>query len=356
MSKILYVASTISHIKNFHLDYISALRNDGNEVLVMARGEGADFNIPFEKKLLSAKNTKCRKEIRRILDREKFDVVILNTSLAAFHVRLAMRKKKRPRCINIVHGYLFNKQGGLKDKILLFCEKILRKKTDILILMNDEDMEISKKHKLSIEGGVMSLGMGARCKDEVMARDDIREQLGARDKYVLTFVGELSARKNQKMLIDSLFEIKKSIPDVLLCLVGDGGAKAELKERIRAQGLCKNVVFVGVRPNPCDFIRASDIYVSASKIEGMPFNIIEALGTKTPIVVSDIKGHRDLIRNGENGYLFSLDNPCDFVSLVLDIHSGKKTVSTDAMLDTYLKYSFDNVFPKTYEIIKGAIK
>lgn len=356
MSKILYVASTISHINNFHLDYINALRNDGNEVLVMARGEGADFDIPFEKKLLSSKNTKCRKEIRKILDKEKFDAVILNTSLAAFHVRLAMRKKARPRCINIVHGYLFNKRGGIKDKILLFCEKSERKKTDILLLMNDEDLEISKEHNLSLEGAVMTLGMGAKCKDEITPATSIRDELHATDKYMLTFVGELSGRKNQRMLIDALAEIKKEIPNVLLCLVGDGGAKEELRERIRALGLCENVVFAGVRANPCDFIRASDVYVSASKIEGMPFNIIEALGTDTPIVASDIKGHRDLIRNGENGFLFDLKEPCGLVNAVLDIYSGKRAISPEAMHEVYLKYSFENVFPKTYEQIKGALK
>ena len=51
MSKILYVASNMTHINNFHRDYIAALREAGHTVSVMARGEGADYDIPFEKKL-----------------------------------------------------------------------------------------------------------------------------------------------------------------------------------------------------------------------------------------------------------------------------------------------------------------
>ncbi len=356
MSKILYVASTISHINNFHLEYIGALRAEGHEVMVMARGEGADFDIPFEKKLLSTKNTRCRKKIRKILDKERFDTVILNTSLAAFHVRLAMRKKNRPRCVNIVHGYLFNKKGGIKDKILLLSEKILRKKTDFLLLMNDEDMEISEKHRLSLEGAAMTLGMGAKCKGEMLSTQQVREELSALDKYLLTFVGELSGRKNQTLLIDAVKKLKERIPNILLCLVGDGGARGELEAKVRELGLSENVVFAGVRANPCDFIRASDVYVSASKIEGMPFNIIEALGTDTPIVASDIKGHRDLIKNGVGGFLFELDKPDELVDIILDIESGKRTVSIDVMHAVYEKYSFDNVFPKTYMAIKEAIK
>ena len=98
MSKILYTASTMSHINNFHIDYIEALRKEGHTVLVMARGEGADFDIPFEKKIFSRKNTECRRNIRKILIREKFDAIILNTTLAAFHIRLACPKKNRPIC------------------------------------------------------------------------------------------------------------------------------------------------------------------------------------------------------------------------------------------------------------------
>ena len=59
--KILYAASNMTHINNFHLDYIKALREEGYDVTVMARGEGADIDMPFEKKLFSPKNTACRR-------------------------------------------------------------------------------------------------------------------------------------------------------------------------------------------------------------------------------------------------------------------------------------------------------
>ena len=119
--RILYAASTMSHINNFHTDYIEALRAEGHEVLVMARGEGADFDIPFEKSMFSHKNLKCVKEIRAILKKEPIDAVVLNTALAAFFVRLAMPRRNRPRVLNIVHGYLFGRNTGfVKRNLLLF--------------------------------------------------------------------------------------------------------------------------------------------------------------------------------------------------------------------------------------------
>ena len=355
MSKILYAASSYSHIKNFHLPYIEALRAQGHEVLVMARGEGADFDIPFEKKLLSPKSTACRRMIREILKRERFDAVILNTTLAAVHVRLAMPRRARPRCINIVHGYLFRRRGGIKDKILRFCERFLWKKTDIILVMNGEDYKICAEYKLSREGCMMTLGMGAKCSPERARREEIRRELGLGEAYLLTFVGELSARKNQRALIEAVAALREDIPNVALALVGDGGLREEYAALAERLGVGDRVVFTGNRPNPCDFIRASDIYISASKIEGMPFNIIEAMGTCTPVVASSTKGHDDVISDRVNGYLFSLREPCRLGEIGKGIHSGTLTVSEEAMHEVYGKYCFENVFPRTYLAIEEAL-
>ena len=106
--KILITASTMVHIKNFHLPYIEKFKENGDEVYVLANGEGADFNVPFEKKTLSFKNLALISKIRKILKQEQFDVIYLHTTLAAFYVRLALKGlKKKPYVINTVHGYLF---------------------------------------------------------------------------------------------------------------------------------------------------------------------------------------------------------------------------------------------------------
>ena len=118
MSKILYAAGTMDHIRSFHMPYIEALRSEGNEVKIMAKGVDADFNIGFVKKMLSPKNIGCRRKIKKILKAEKFDAIVLNTTLAAFHIRLCLSRKKRPKVINFVHGYMFPKNvSTTRDKI-----------------------------------------------------------------------------------------------------------------------------------------------------------------------------------------------------------------------------------------------
>ena len=357
MSKILYAASTVSHIRNFHMPYINALRAEGHDVLIMASGEGADFDIPLEKKMLSKKNLSLVKQIKRILKRERFDVVVLNTALSAFYIRLAMPKKNRPRVVNIVHGYLFGSNTGFfKRNILLLCEKITKSKTDSVIVMNREDYRIAKYYSLSL-GKVRSIhGMGAVVKPEGLSRKAVREEMKSEDAWVMLFVGELSARKNQKMLITALPEIRKTIKNAELWLVGDGDLRTDLAELAAKLGVIDYVKFAGVRDNPCDFIRAADVYVTASKIEGMPFNVIEALGCGATVFASDVKGHRDLIEDGVTGFLYPEDDISIFVSKLVAYKLGMFTVDEEDVLDKYDEYEIEAVFDNTYSVLKEEMK
>ena len=79
--KILIAASNMVHIKNFHQPYIDSFKKEGNSVFVLANGEGADFNIKFKKRSLSLKNAFLALKIRRLIKKEKFDIIYLHTTL-----------------------------------------------------------------------------------------------------------------------------------------------------------------------------------------------------------------------------------------------------------------------------------
>ena len=306
--------------------------------------------------MLSPKNTAARRQIRRIIKREGFDVIFLHTTLAAFHIRLALPFGRRPRVVNMVHGYLFPERlRSVKDRILLLCEKLLAKRTDALILMNDEDVLIATKNRLAKEPPRFVRGLGASVRDTVKGAHEIRRELDSEGRFVMTFVGELSDRKNQRMLISALPLIKMRVPGAVLWLVGNGDKRDELATLAESLGIDDSVIFAGRRSNPCDFIRASDLYVSASRIEGMPFNIIEALGVGATVLCSDIKGQRDLIKDGENGFLFPLDDTDALVDRVIAIHGGARPDS-DKVLATYKAYSHECVFDATYTTVKEAIE
>lgn len=354
--KILYAASTMSHIGNFHTDYINALKKSGCEVKVMASGEGADYNIPFEKKLISFKNLLCRRRISKILREEKFDTLVLNTSLAAYHIRRACKKKNRPRVVNFVHGYLFSeKVNRFKAFMLYICEKLLSKKTDEIIVMNLQDYRTAVRKHLCRDAVYFVKGMGAEVREVMTNPEQLRRQYGCDDKFVLAFVGELSERKNQEFLIRALPKIIPNIPNVVLWLVGNGAYRPELERLAEELSVSDRVAFMGQRADACDYIRACDLYVSASSVEGMPFNLIEALGCGTTVLVSDIKGHVDLVENSVDGVLFGYNNTEDFITKVYKIYSKAISIPLENKISKYEKYTKSKVFPDTLSVLMRSI-
>ena len=356
--KLLYVASSMSHINNFHIRYIEKLREDGYAVSVMANGEGADYNIPFEKKLLSPINTACRRDIAKIMRKERFDAVVLNTSLAAFHVRLAIpRGIPRPRIINIVHGYLFSDVvGRMKRLVFVLCEKLLASRTDAIIVMNSEDMQSSLKYGFTSGKTYMTRGMGANVRDPITSVEKLRQDFRLEGRYAIVFVGELSERKNQEFLIKAHAKIKKKIPGAVLLLVGEGAYREYYEAIIDEFDLADSVILMGYRADACDIMRMADLYVSSSLIEGMPFNLIEALGCKKTVLVSRVKGHTDLIEERKSGFFFGHQNEDEYVDKVCLIHAGVMKLDQKEIYSRYESYSKDTVFAQTYRTIREALK
>ena len=152
----------------------------------------------------------------------------------------------------------------------------------------------------------------------------------------LTFVGELSDRKNQSFLIKAI----SKLPNMTLTLVGDGDKRESLESLAKKLGVENRVIFAGKQNDVYSYLAKTDIYVSASKIEGLPFNILEAMYMNLPILASDIKGHRDLL---DDSSLFELENEKEFISKIQALSIDKREYETE-------KYSFDAVFPKNIEV------
>lgn len=328
--KILVVASNMVHINNFHLPYLKAFKEDGHSVYVMANGEGADFNIPFKKRSLSLKNLFLSSKIRRIIKREQFDVIYLHTTLSAFWVRWALKgMKKRPTVVNTVHGYLFGKGfGKLHNKIYLFCEKIVRKQTDSIVVMNQEDEKIARENSLALGQIYKINGMGVD-----FAKKQIEQAAPKLPPKNLVYVGELNKRKNQIFLVKAL----EKLPDMTLTLVGDGKERGKIEKYINKAKLSDRVTITGFTKNVGEYLKNADIYVSASTIEGLPFNILEAMASGLYIVASDVKGQRDIL---PDACLYALGN---LDELIAKINSPQvcENIVNDYSLNSVLSHNMD---------------
>ena len=314
--KILYCASTASHLRNFHLPYMQQLQQMGYRITACVNQYDAlPFTdevavVPFHKKITSPENIKNIIRVYRLLKQQQFHAISVHTTLAAAVVRAAvllLPKQQRPKVFYTCHGYLFNEKGGLGKWKYLLPEKICAGATNVLMVMNQEDERIARKQKLYKDNLIFIPGMGVDFTRFDLRQDkaELRQQYEISEEDVLfVFAGEFSHRKNQQELIRAFARAVKQMPNAKLVLAGDGALLDTCKQSVEEMNLQEKIIFAGHVNNMPELYRVCDICVSASRIEGLPFNIMEAMYCELPCAASSIKGHADLLQHGQNGYLY----------------------------------------------------
>ena len=132
------------------------------------------------------------------------------------------------------------------------------------------------------------------------------------DAVLLMSVGELSARKNHKVVIRALARLDRQ--DIHYVIVGIGPLDRQLKSLAQSLGVGNRVHFLGYRRDIPELYKAADICVFPSLQEGLPVAVMEAMACGLPIVASRIRGTEDLLVDGSN----ILIDRCDDVDAFAD--------------------------------------
>jgi PEP-CTERM/exosortase A-associated glycosyltransferase len=137
----------------------------------------------------------------------------------------------------------------------------------------------------------------------------LRDELGLRDCVVLGFVGSFYAYEGLDLLLGALARLQR--PDVRVLLVGGGPHEAALREAAASLNLGERVVFTGRVPNAAvqRYYDLIDVLVYPRRSMRLtnlvtPLKPLEAMAQGRVLVASDVGGHRELVRDGDNGYLF----------------------------------------------------
>lgn len=133
-----------------------------------------------------------------------------------------------------------------------------------------------------------------------------RRMLGIDDDTVfLVNIGVVEPRKGSGPLIAAMKRIRRRYPNVRLSIVGNDDSPYchTLAESIERAGLGNQVQLVGIQRDPTPWLQAADIFVNASDIESLPRSILEAVCCGVPVVATDVFGAREMIADGESGWL-----------------------------------------------------
>ena len=125
--------------------------------------------------------------------------------------------------------------------------------------------------------------------------------------FDMIYVGRLTYQKDPQRLMRLSAMLKARKPDIKIAVVGAGELEEETKALCKELGLENNVHFLGFQSNPIKMVSDSKCMILTSRWEGTPMCALEAMALGTPVVSTPTDGMKDIIANGENGFLSDSD-------------------------------------------------
>lgn len=361
MKRVLFVATVASHIKAFHLPFINLLRERGCEVEVACypdvplNGLSHIWEIPFSRSPYSRKNILAFKAIRRLFQERRYDLIHVHTPVAAFLVRLAARNMKVP-VLYTAHGFHFYKGAPLKNHLIYrTMERLAARWTAGLIVMNKEDLKAGRGFGLR-EGKnlfyVRGVGVDLSYYGNVGCKI-ARPELNIPEESPVTLcVAEMIPRKNHLQLLAAWKMVIKEIPEAHLLLAGDGELRPLLESLTSKMGLSSSVHFLGYRSDVPKLLATSNVVVLSSKHEGLPRCIMEAMAAEKPVVATNVRGNRDLVKDGVNGFLVPLGDPESLAKALIRLLVDRDLAQRMGTAGRKMihEYSLDSVLQEMWDI------
>jgi len=146
---------------------------------------------------------------------------------------------------------------------------------------------------------------------------ELRSSLSIPDEHIVFgTVARLDSIKNHRMMIEAFKRVNSEFPETVLLIVGDGEERENIELQIQKLSLEKHVILTGYIKAPSNHISSMDVFLLSSFSEGTSMTLLEAMSLSKPCIVTDAGGNREIVKNGENGFVSENDNELQFSQLM----------------------------------------
>ncbi len=361
MKKVLFVATVVrTHIEVFHLPYLKWFKENGYETHVCAKNDYYDkeecnisycdkyYDLPFERSPIQFNNLKVFKQLTRIIEENKYDIIHCHTPMGGALTRLAVQKSNvDTKVIYTAHGFHFFKGAPIKNWLLYYpIELWLSKYTDVLININKEDYNRAKaSFRAKNTEYISGVGIDIKKFERItINKPQKRKEIGIPENgTVLLSVGELNSNKNHEVVVRALSKLDNKNLYYVIC--GQGPLEGKLKKLIKGLKIESQVKLLGFRKDIVELCGSSDIFVFPSKREGLPLALMEAMASGLPVVCSNIRGNSDLIESNRGGCLVNSNDVDGYYEAIKKIVENQKIKDSFGAYNkkTINKYSLEEV-------------
>ncbi len=258
----------------------------------------------------------------------KPDIVHTNSSKAGILGRIAARLLRK-KIVHTVHGFSFNDYQLWPLKMFYMqMEKFCNKFTHALIFVSQENLERAIKLNLAAPQKCFLIRAGAELKTKAdFTQQDAqktRRQSGLEDgDKVIISTANLKPQKNVFDMIRAAKIVCQKYPRAKFLFTGEGPLKQQALEMIAAHDLQDNFLLLGCREDIARLLNIADVFALSSLWEGLPMAVAEALAMDLPCVCYDTDGIKEIITNGQNGYLVPRGNYEVLAQKITDILDGR---------------------------------
>lgn len=257
-------------------------------------------------------DVKALGELYRILRRIRPDIIHTHNPKPGIYGRVAGALAQVPLVVNTVHGlYATDDDRVARRAVVYTLERLAASFSDAELVQNPEDLERLRRlripaKRLHMLGNGIDLVRFSRGPHFAQWREEMRAQLGAGDNdVVVTAVGRLVWEKGYAELFEAAREVLGSHRDTIFVVGGpDEPSKSDAVDQASLSAARKcGIRFLGHVNDVERLYAGSDIYVLASHREGFPRSAMEAAAMGLPIVATNIRGCRQVVEDGVNGFL-----------------------------------------------------
>lgn len=172
----------------------------------------------------------------------------------------------------------------------------------------------------------------------------LSEKSTDRNCFSFIYLGRLENQKDPIRIAHVASAVLKKLPNTNFGIVGDGSLKNEMEDIFRKYKVSDRVTFTGVSLSPYEMLKNSKCLLMCSKYEGTPIAALEAQALGLPIVSTPVDGMKEIIKNGENGYLSDVNEDLsNFVCEIITNNDLHKRLSASS-LNNFNKLNIENTY------------
>jgi len=250
--------------------------------------------------------------LRTFLAEGRFDVVHTHSAKAGVLGRRAAARAGVPRIVHTLHGFPFHDfQPAWRRAAYVAIERRLGRDTHMFLAIGTAVAAEAVRLRIALPERVRTIPPAV---DDLPARSGLAARGLARRRLDLPTglrlvgtVGRIDYQKAPRDWVDALASIEAD--DVWGMWIGDGPMREDLLAYARKRRVDHRLVVLGYRDDVREILPAFDVFVMASRYEGLPCVLIEAIQAQVPVVATAVNAVPDVIVPGETGLLVPPGRP-----------------------------------------------